>query len=69
MLFRSDAFANESNQNQNQFLDTENTINLGLSLGLAGIQVANTIVAVQGASNIARKREDDVIEHAQELCN
>jgi len=65
----ADAFANESNQNQNQFLDTENTINLGLSLGLAGIQVANTIVAVQGASNIARKREDDVIEHAQELCN
>ena len=56
-------------KNQTQFLDAENATNLGLSLGLAGIQVANTIVAVQGASNKARKREDDVIEHAQELCN
>lgn len=61
------AFANESNQNQAEFLDAENAKNLGVALGLAGIQVANTVVASLGASRLARKREDDVIEHVESL--
>ncbi len=59
------AYANEANQKQEQYLNTETVKNLGVGVALASIQVANTVVATLSARNIARKREDEIIEYEE----
>lgn len=57
------AHANESNTNQDQYLQVENVKNLSLGITLAAVNVANTVFATSAAVRLARKREDDLIDY------